>query len=216
MSHATDECKELHDEQDGFTDLLSWYLLQPPQTWPTAEQTAPQDTTPTITEILAEPSLATMYAATDICAHRQDELTRIKLMELCREIELKMSVPWNASTPTLERNGHWHSPLDSNAHSESSDDEPLPTTRPPEASAKPIAQRDVITEITCNASLEHDAEQHAQDTGQNCVDGSTPRELLPQVHIWPDPATPKYKYDADGTMSTHHTQHCTIPQTKQP
>ena len=118
MSHATDKCMELQDEHDDVPHLLSWYLLQPPQQWPTAEQTAPQDTLPTVTETLAEPSLATMIAATDTCTHRQDELTRIKLMELCREIELKMSVPWNASTPTLERNGHWHSPLDGNAHSE--------------------------------------------------------------------------------------------------
>jgi len=119
-----------------------------------------------------------------------------------------LSIPWNTSLPTLERNGRWHSPLYSNAHSESSDYEPLQTTRPIVASAKPIAQRDVITEITCNASSEHDAEQHAQDMGQRSVDGSTPRELLPLVHIWPDPAAPKYKNDADGT--TVNTPHPTL------
>ena len=201
MSHASDKCNELQDEQHDVTDLLSWYLLQPPRFWPTAGQTAPQATTPMITEILAEPSLAMMTAATEKRTHRQDVPTQNNVMELRRDIEQTTSIPWNTSTPSLERNGHWRSPLDSNILDKDSHKEMLQTKRPTEASARQTAQQDAITEFVHKASL-NNVEHDALEMRHPSVDGNTPRELLPQAHFSPDAASAPTGSNASANTST--------------
>ena len=43
-----------------------------------------------------------------------------------------------------------------------------------------------ITEIACETSEDNDVEHDALEMQHPNVDGSTPRELLPQVILWPD------------------------------
>ena len=80
----------------------------------------------------------------------------------------------------------------------------LQTTWPTEAdavpTAQPTAQRDTITEITCATSSEYDVERHAPEMEHRSVDGSTPRELLPQDHTCPEPTTADYATDAAATI----------------
>ena len=61
-----------------------------------------------------------------------------------------------------------------------------PITADAVTTAQPITA-DTHTGTTCQASQQHDAEQLAHKMKQRDVDDSIQLELLPQVHVWPEP-----------------------------